>query len=408
MQTHEATGIRARGLKRLLVLPAAVAIQVCLGGVYAWSAFTPALRAEYALTNGQTQCLFGLAIAVFTVAMLFAGRWVGRHGARRLALGSALLFLAGQGLASVSGGRFPLLLLGSGLLVGASIGFGYVAALTTATAWFPRRKGLVIGVTVAAFGAGAMVLSTLAARLLHAGVAVLDIFRIIGVAYGSVIGLSGILLFPAPKAADSGGGTFATHGFWRNAHCRILFLGMFCGTFAGLLVIGNLAPMGLEGGLALRTGSAAITFFAAGNMVGRMVWGWLFDRYGQRTIPISMAFLSVAMMALYAVRHTPGGFLSVALLTGFGFGASFVLYAAHVTARHGADGLAMLYPKIFLAYGVAGLTGPPVGGFIHDVTGRYGPAIGIAVLLLLIGAWQTRTLRTAAGAAIPSASTPAG
>lgn len=390
---------RKPGIKRRLVLPAALAIQICLGGVYAWSAFTPALRADFELTAGQTQCLFGLAIAIFTVAMVLGGRWIERCGARRLALWSGVFFFTGQWLAAASNGHFPTLLLGSGGLVGISIGFGYAAALTTATAWFPRRKGLVIGVTVAAFGSGAMVLSTVATHLLQSGVSVLDLFRIIGSVYGAVIGLAGLLLFPAPATGVKVGDTPTRPGFWRDAQSRSLFWGMFCGTFAGLLVIGNLAPMGLEGGLELRTAAAAITFFAVGNMVGRMIWGWLFDRFGPQTIPVSLAFLSVSLMVLYVVRHHAAGFLGAALLAGFGFGSNFVLYAAHVTAGHGASGLARRYPRVFLAYGAAGLTGPPLGGYIHDVTGRYGLAVGIALMVLLIGMWKTRAIQPAHGPA---------
>lgn len=391
MPTGEANrpppGNRVAGRERFLVLAAAVVIQLCLGGVYAWSAFATALRSDFGLNAARTQFVFGLAIATFTLSMVVGGRWIGRSGARRLALCAGLLFGAGHLVSAYSGGEFARILTGSGLLAGIGTGLGYVAALTTVSQWFPRHKGLAIGVTVAGFGAGAMVLSALASHLLHGGIPVLEVFRIVGVAYAAVIVLAGSLLFRAPPQEADPGERSAGKEPSLGRDGRPLIVGMFSGTFAGLLVIGNLVSMGLEGGLGLKVATAAIGCFAAGNTVGRVAWGWLADRYGYRTIPFSLLFLAIVLVGLYAAQDRAGLFLSAVFLTGFGFGANFVIYAAQVAARHGTRGLTRLYPKIFLAYGMAGITGPPIGGYIHDTRGSYGLAVGVAVALLL-AAWK--------------------
>ncbi len=381
--------------KRLWVLPAAVAIQSCLGGVYAWSVFAAALRADFALSAAQTQSVFGLAIGTFTLAMVFGGRWIGRLGARRLAMCGGLLFGIGHLVSASSGGSSARIMAGSGLLVGISIGFGYVSALSTVTQWYPRHKGLAIGVTVAGFGAGAILLSALASRLLQGGMTVLEVLRAVGVAYAAVIVLAGALLFRAPPlTVDSAEDPTGTKPRL-DRDCLPLIVGIFGGTFGGLLVIGHLASLAMEGGLSLRTAAWAIGGFAVGNTAGRIAWGWLADRVGYRAIPVSLVFLAIALVALHAAQGRAGLFLPAAIIAGLGFGANFVLYAAQVAARHGSRGLPTLYPQIFLAYGLAGLIGPPMGGYLHDVTGAYGLAIAVAVALLLVAAGITAAIAPA-------------
>jgi OFA family oxalate/formate antiporter-like MFS transporter len=377
-------------MKRILVLPAAVLIQTCLGGVYAWSAFVPSLSTDYGLSAGQTQFVFGLAIASFTVAMVFAGRLLPQWGPRRVALLGALLFAGGHLISAAGGGRLLWLLGGFGLVGGASIGFGYVAALTTGIQWFPKHKGLVTGVAVAGFGAGAVLLSRLTTLWLGSGWTVLEILRVIGLAYGTAVGLGALLLFRPPNdRAGTRVNLVSAKHLLKDPLFRALAGGMFCGTFAGLLVIGNLKPIGMAGGLSPDAAAAAISFFAVGNALGRLVWGWVSDRLGYSTIPLSLVFLSGAVVLLLPARLASMTFSVAALLVGFGFGASFVLHAVNVASHYGAAEVGRVYPLLFLAYGVAGIAGPPTGGLLYDLTHSHVAAITTSVMVVLVGACWT-------------------
>jgi OFA family oxalate/formate antiporter-like MFS transporter len=168
-----------------------------------------------------------------------------------------------------------------------------------------------------------------------------------------------------------------------------LVTGIFCGTFAGLLVIGNLKSIAIDAGASSETATAAISFFALGNASGRLAWGWLFDRFGYPVIPASLLFLCAALILLLMARFEPLVFSLCALGVGFGFGACFVLYAAQVALRYGAEQVASIYPLVFLAHGVAGITGPPLGGFLRDYTGSYLWALVAGITVLTFGAWNT-------------------
>ena len=71
--------------KRILALAAGVVLQACLGGIYAWSVFVPALRDTFGYSAAQTQIVFGTTIMVFTSSMLLAGRGVDKLGPRPMA-----------------------------------------------------------------------------------------------------------------------------------------------------------------------------------------------------------------------------------------------------------------------------------------------------------------------------------
>jgi len=376
----------------LLVLASAIVILVCLGGVYAWSAYVPPLRATYGYSSTQTQLVFGTTIAVFTLMMTWAGRLLPRWGPQRNALLSALLFLAGYALAAWSRGSFPLLWLGIGVLSGAGIGCGYVAALATPLHWFPNHKGLVTGCAAAGFGGGAIATAWCVDHLLAAGVTLPRVFELVGAGSAVVILVCALALHmphraavvhPPPALALSC--VLSQRLFW------LLAAGMWSGTFAGLLVIGNLKSIGLEAGLSATQANLAISLFALGNAAGRITWGRLYDRYAYRTIPASLAFLCATLLLL-SLLHTAGIVFALAtFLIGFGFGACFVLYAAHVAARYGAAQFSAVYPLVFLAYGFAGITGPLVGGWLHDWLGTYWWAIIIAALIVAAGAFLSYT-----------------
>ncbi len=84
-------------MNRWVVLVAGVVLQTILGGVYAWSAFTPSLISDYGLTNGQCGLIFGVTIAVFTLTMVAAGMFAGTF-AGLLTVGNLKPVLLGVGL----------------------------------------------------------------------------------------------------------------------------------------------------------------------------------------------------------------------------------------------------------------------------------------------------------------------
>lgn len=363
-------------------------MQAILGGVYAWSVFVPPLTEGYGLTKAQCGSIFGVTIAVFTLAMIPAGRLLQLRGPRLTAGIGATLFALGYVLASFSAGSYPMLLTSLGVITGAGIGFGYVCPLTLTMRWFPRNKGLATGVAVAAFGGGAIVLSSLAESLLYADnlrMDVLEVFRFVGIAFGSVAFIGAMLLrepvsthgSTAPRPTPSIDAYLARATFW------LICLGMFAGTFAGLLTVANLKPLAMSMGLDSHSATLSVSLFAVGNVVGRIVWGQVHDRLGSgMTIVLSLGVLCSAL-ALLLLKGPAWVVLGTTVAVGVGFGACFIVYASSIVDAFGVHMFPRLYPLVFLGYGLAGLTGPALGGWLADATASYDTAVIISAAIVL-------------------------
>lgn len=371
---------------RFIVLLAAVVVQLCLGGLYAWTTFVPHLRSSCSLSTAQTQIIFGALIAVFTVTMVFAGRVLEAKGPRLLLILSGVLFALGYLVASLSGGAFLWLLLAISGVVGIATGLGYVCPLSACMKWFPQHKGLVTGIAVAGFGAGAIVLATLAEGLLERGASVLTIFRWVGLGYGTAILAAGVVMkFPANSCVEPGQSAPMGKAPSKDPFFWALITAMFCGTFAGLLVIGNLMPMGLASGVTPAHVAFSVSAFAVGNGIGRIAWGRVVDRVGRRTIRISLWFLAAALVGLLPGRSHAVAFTVISMMIGLGFGACFVIHATLVASRYGANRVGSIYPLIFLAYGAAGISGPAIGGWLYDITESYTSPICVSIAVVVLG-----------------------
>lgn len=378
---------------RYFALAGSLLIQISLGGIYAWSAFVPTLCNHYGLSAAQTQLIFGVSVGMFAGSMFLAGRILDLWGPRVTATLGGLLFAGGYLTASVSGGHYGWLFLGLAVLVGLGIGLAYVCPLSTCVRWFPRHKGLITGVAVGGFGGGAILQAAVVTMLLERGLTALEVFRWIGFTAGTAV-LAGAWMLSTPAATESDPCRVAPRllELLRHRDFQIPALGVFTGTFAGLLVIGNLKPLGLSAGVSVASAAVAISTFSAGNAAGRVLWGWLADRLGIHVIPLSLLFLAAMVLSLVFIPEFPGAFWLMAAAVGFGFGACFVVYAAHVATHFGVERLASVYPAVFIFYGLSGVLGPLAGGMLFDYTGSYLPAIVTAVFVAGFGAWGCRRL----------------
>jgi OFA family oxalate/formate antiporter-like MFS transporter len=383
-QTEKRFTIHNRHIRhnRWLILAAGCLIQTVLGGIYAWSTFVPYLVKDVGLSSGQCGFIFGLTILMFTTAMIGAGRILVHKGPRFTAMISAILFSTGYLLAPQTAGSFTGLLLCLGLLTGSGIGFGYVCPLSVGMKWFPDRKGLVTGVAVAGFGAGAIILASVAEHLLLEGVHVLRLFRWIGASSGILI-VAAALLLRDPRGttgSTSSQGHLSAILTWPFA---LTTIGIFSGTFAGLLIIANLTPIVLKAGLSEAQAALAVSIFALGNGTGRIAWGKLFDHFHYTSIPMSLASLALASGFLL-LPLSSGAMVLVVFFVGLGFGANFVIYAAAISRYFGTGLFPRLYPICFMAYGLAGVIGPGLGGWLADATGTYHMALYICIALLAL------------------------
>jgi MFS family permease len=169
--------IAQAGFNRWRVPPASVAIHLCIGSVYAWSIFNPALvRIQGVVVSGPADWTLKQVVWIFTVAIVFlglsasfAGKWLERVGPRTVGIVAAFCW----GVGFLFGGlgiylhQLWLLYLGYGVIGGCGLGLGYVSPVSTLIRWFPDRRGMAAGMAIMGFGGGAIIGAPLKEFLLH-------------------------------------------------------------------------------------------------------------------------------------------------------------------------------------------------------------------------------------------------
>lgn len=415
-------------LNRWLVVFGGILVQLCLGAIYAWSAFTGKLTAAdgpFHFTKTQTQVIFSVGLLSFAVVMaLVAGNWQKKVGPRTVALTGGLVLGLGYVIGGLAGNSFWGILVGIGLLGGAGIGLGYVCPIAALVKWFPDKKGMITGLAVAGFGFGALLWIKLTSGfkfgtidltpgwtgLYGMGWTVSKVFILYGILFAVLVGLGAQVLVNPPEgwkpagwtppagasASSTGGVEFTvsqmavTGQFWK------LFLTFFVGATAGLMVIGVIQLFGKDAltsnGIAadranIIAGTAMGLFFALLNGLGRIIWGTLSDRMGRKAAIATMSALQgVMMICFYFIGGQELGLYFGAAVIGFNFGGNFALFPAATADYFGNKSVGTNYPWVFMAYGVGGVAGPILGGVMGDAKAwmwAFVPA-GIACLVMAV------------------------
>lgn len=370
-------------MKRYLILAAGFLMQMCLGATYSWSVFVRPLRDVTGLSQALAQIPFTTFYFAFPVTLLFSGRILAALGPRRAALTGTLLFGAGWMIAGMAGYlSFLAVVLGIGVLAGAGVGFAYIVPITVGNRWFPRQPGLVTGIGVAGFAVGAALVGLTGEHLmLSAGVSPFTTLAVLGASF-LVLGLPAAfqMAFPDGIPVDAGSSPRRSDVL-RSPEFRQLFPAMVAGLAAGFAVNTNLKD--LAPSAAPAAGVAAVSLFAAANAVGRIGWGWVFDRM-RPSAALRLNLLAQAGVLGGAALLAGGvpALLLFAALAGFNYGGVLVLYASTVARRWGLHNVGQVYGLLFTANIVAA-PAPMVAGFSFDLSGSFLPAF---ILLALIAA----------------------
>jgi OFA family oxalate/formate antiporter-like MFS transporter len=387
---------------RWLIVIGAILIQLCLGAIYAWSVFRIPLQQSIAdgglgLTPSQATLPFSLVLIFFAIATIIGGRWQDKAGPRLVATVGGIVLGAGMIIAAFSR-SFIWLTIGYGVISGLGIGFTYVCPVATGIKWFPDKRGLITGLSVAGFGAGALIVAPVARALID-GVGVFHTLAILGIGFLFVIVTSSQILrnplpgwkpqgWTPPEKTQMTGLDFGPGEMLSSLSFYLVWLMYFFGCLAGLMIIAQTSPIGQElVGLTPKVAALAVGTLAIFNALGRIFWGRLSDSLGRkRTLFLMLVINGVAILLYNTIAVFPIYYWIGIYIVGLCFGGYLAIFPAITADFYGTKNIGINYGLVFTAYGVGGLLGSLFAPRVLEITKSYSMAFTVTGILCLLGA----------------------
>jgi len=378
---------------RWLPVVGGVMMNMALGMFYGMSVFMLPLEKEFGWTRAQTSWVSTIGLALIAVWYVIAGFIQDRRGPRPVAVVGGLLFSLGFFLASYTR-SLAVFYLTAGVIAGTGSGFGYVIPTSVGSKWFPDKRGLVIGLMVGGYGAGSGVFGPIALSLI-ASVGWRSTFQILSLVFLAMTMTGAYLLRnPPPGYVPPGWDPSKIRGVARagadvhaSAMVRMptfwaLWIAYCLGTTAGTMVISQLVPFALNAGHASAVAGFALTVGALGSASGRVLSGWMSDYVGRvNTLRIMLLISACAMPLLYLFRENVALFYALLFAVYYCYGTQLSVNASTSADFFGTRNVGFNYGLLLLAWGVAAILGPFLGGRVYVATGEYRYAFFVAAAM---------------------------
>jgi MFS family permease len=422
------------GFNRWLIPPAALAIHLCIGQVYATSVYKNSFVAHFDASQTAIGIIFSIAIVMLGLSAAVGGTWVERNGPRKAAFVAACFWGSGflVGALGIATKQLWIVYLGYGVIGGIGLGIGYISPVSTLIKWFPDRPGLATGLAIMGFGGGALIASPAARQLMGLydsgydpnvatsvadGHALVLLFVTFGIAYFLIMTFGALTIRVPPDgwkpegwdparikakplvatASVSAANAIKTRSFW------LLWIVLFCNVTAGIGILEQASPMiqdffrGDDGTSTVAVGAAAgfVGVLSLFNMAGRFAWSTTSDVIGRK--PMYMIYLGGGVI-LYLLLATVGSsavwvfVLLAGVILSF-YGGGFATAPAYLRDLFGTYQVGAIHGRLLTAWSAAGVAGPLIVDGVLDAQGKpgaltaadYRPALIIMIVMLAAG-----------------------
>jgi MFS family permease len=377
---------------RWLVPPAALAIHLSIGQVYAYSVFKIPMTTLLGLSTstpsdwqqGTIAHLFQVAIVFLGVSAAVFGAWLERVGPRKAMFASALCFAGGFeiGALGIWLHQFWIVMLGYGVLGGIGLGLGYISPVSTLIKWFPDKPGMATGLAIMGFGGGALIASPLSVALMAhfksaTSMGVAETWLVMGIIY-FIFMMFGVFTvrLPVPGWAPAGyvpgtttkrmitTGNVTADEAIRTPQFWLLWVMLCVNVTAGIGILEQASPMIQEmftGAVTAVVAGGFVGLLSVANMAGRFGWSSTSDYIGRKATYATFFLLGPLCYATipHAGRiHSVPLFVLCCVVILTMYGGGFATIPAYLRDLFGTIQVGAIHGRLLTAWSVAGILGP--------------------------------------------------
>ena len=378
-----------------------LSMNMALGTLYAWSVFVAPLEKQFGWKRAETSMVFTIAVVVFALTFVLAGRIQDKFGPIGCSLAGGILVSLGFFLCSYTT-SLTYLYVCFGVIGGLGNGFGYATPIPVMAKWFPDKRGLAVGLAVGGYGAGSAIFGPLAQLKLIPAYGLPATFQILGGIFLVMTVVGAFLLKNPPAGYRPAGWTpapasksaatsyeYTPREVLTTPAFYFMWIAYALGCSAGLMVISQLVAFAKSVGVnAAELSTMTLVVGACGNASGRILSGWMSDKLGRINVLRAMIGISmVAMPLLYAAGNDVVLLYAAVFVVYWCYGTQLSVNGAATADFWGTRNAGINYGMLFTAWGVAGIIGPRIGGVLYDKNHNYQAAFyaaaGLAAVALV-------------------------
>jgi len=341
--------------------------------VYTFGIFLKPLAEEFSWSREAVSAAFGVAAMTVAVASPALGYLFDRIDPRRVIVPSLVIF--GGAFASLSLLTPSLWHLYAIFFVLGVVGNGtaQMAYSRAVSSWFTTRRGMALAIVMAGGAIGSMLLPPFAEMLVR------DVgWRAACVMLGAMVlglGLPVVAGFvrQQPVVANETGfdGSASLRDGLTSRVFWILVVVLFFSSVAQNGALTHMAALLTDRGVPSSAAALAVSAMGAASLAGRLVTGWLLDRFfAARVSFVMLSLAALGTLLLATAQSVPAG-IAAASLIGLGMGAEADVTPYMLSRYFGLRSFSTMYGCTYTAYAFAGALGPVLMGRAFDATGSY-------------------------------------
>lgn len=388
-------------INRWLVVVGSLVIG-CLGGLmYAWSLFVQPICVEYGWNIDQVALMGNVMMATFCLGATVGGNLLPKLGSQKTSIIGSLLF--GLGVLISAFVRVPgVMYVTWGLCAGLGVGILYAIGMYVASAWFPDKRGMIMGLFLALFGLSLTIFSTPISFMLS-NLGVQTTMLIMGVIITVVLGGIAVFLMkmppegwvpPGQEKVESKAGVvneaelvsvtpkeaFRTTTFW------LYFLAFFFLVIPYSFISSYTVVFATEyRGLSMGQAVTIVSMMGIGAAVGRFLGGVVLDKLGCKVTYSIFCLCSVVAGALLITSQSYTALLIAFLLVSAGYGGRTPMYGVFSIQQFGPKNASAIYGNAILSTVASSLIGPAITATTRAATGSFTTAIIISMVVSVVG-----------------------